>query len=100
MSTFVMLTQLNGSEVKSAKSYEKLEKDVVEAIQNDCPDVKWLTNLATMGPYDYVDIFEAPDIDEAMKVGAIVRSKGNAKVEIWGAESWKRFKELMREIPA
>jgi hypothetical protein len=35
--------------------------------------VTWRANYAVLGPYDYLDIFETPDIEAAMKVSTIVR---------------------------
>jgi uncharacterized protein with GYD domain len=38
-----------------------------------------------LGAYDYVDIFEAADIEVAMKVSTIVRTFGHAHTEVWPA---------------
>jgi GYD domain len=62
--------------------------------------VKWLANYAVLGPYDYLDIFEAPDIEAAMKISAIVRTLGHARTEVWAATEWKRFKEIVRGLPS
>ncbi len=99
MATFIMLTRLAPEAAKSPQSLEQLEKQVMEKIRADVPEVKWLHNFAILGPYDYVDIFEAPDIEAATKVSTLVRIYGHATSEIWAATEWSRFKELMHSMP-
>ena len=99
MATFIMLTRLNTDAVKSPQRLEQLERDVVRRIEKDCADVKWVGSYAVLGPYDYVDIFTAPDIDAAMRVSALVRTFGHAQTEVWAAAEWSRFKELVRSLP-
>lgn len=52
-----------------------------------------------LGPYDYLDIFKAPDIAAATKVATAVRTFGHANTEVWGATEWEEFKELVRYLP-
>jgi uncharacterized protein with GYD domain len=98
MLTFVMLTRLSGKESFSEENLIDLEKKVKEQIKTSCPKVKWIANYAILGPVDYLDVFEAPDHDTAMKVALLIRSFGHASTEIWGAKEWKQFKALMREL--
>ena len=51
-----------------------------------------------MGPYDDIDILEAPDLANAAQVSAQVRAFGHAHTEIWGAMEWARFKEAVRAL--
>lgn len=99
MATFIMLTRLNTDAVKSPRRLEQLERDVVGRIEKDCSDVKWGASYAVLGPYDYVDIFTAPDIEAAMRVSALVRTFGHAQTEVWAAAEWDRFKALLRSLP-
>ncbi len=99
MATFILLTRLNTDAVKSPQRLEQLEREVVDCIGKNCPDVKWVSSYAILGPYDYVDIFIAPDIEAAMRVSTLIRTFGHAWTEVWAATEWNRFKELVRSLP-
>jgi uncharacterized protein with GYD domain len=100
MLTFIMLTRLNTEAVQSPSALEKLEREAMSRVQAQCPDVKWICSYAALGPYDYVDIFQANDIDAAAKVSTLIRSFGHAHTEIWPATEWEHFKQIVRELPA
>ena len=97
MSTYVMLTKLTPETVKSPSDLKGLEKKVIERIHKELPQVKWMNSFAILGPCDYLDIFEAPDEEQAAKVAMLMRSFGHARTEIWTALKWERFEQL---IPA
>lgn len=99
MSTFVMLTRLSGESIRSPKTLEELERRVMERIRSECPQVDWVHNFAILDPYDYLDIFSAPDLDTAFKVATIVRTFGHAQTEVWAATEWKAFKDMVRHLP-
>jgi uncharacterized protein with GYD domain len=77
---------------------ETLERETVRRIRAECPDVEWVNNCAVFGPYDYLDIFHAPDIETAAKVATLVRIHGSAHTETWPALEWDRFKEIVRGL--
>ena len=37
-------------------------------------NVEWVSSYAILGPYDYLDVFRAPNVDAACKVSTLVRS--------------------------
>ncbi|HTO60431.1 MAG TPA: GYD domain-containing protein [Bradyrhizobium sp.] len=98
MTTFIMLTRLNPDAVRSPRSLEQLERDVMKRIREECPDVEWLNSYAVLGPYDYLDVFIADDVETAAKISALIRSFGHAQTEIWTATEWDRFKEIVRTL--
>lgn len=95
MATYAMLTRLTPEAVKAPADLKRLEKAVSERVRKECPQVKWVGNYAILGPYDYLDIFEAPDEMVAAKVVSIVRSFGHAQTETWTALPWERFEQAI-----
>jgi uncharacterized protein with GYD domain len=93
MAQYVVLTRVAPEAVQKPEGLLDLEKQVKERVASECPDVRWTANLAVMGPYDYLDIFEAPDNETAMRVSTIIRSVGNATTELWPVTSWDQFRD-------
>jgi len=91
MASFVMLTRLGHDAAKSSASLVDLSHRAMEKIRSECPHVAWKASYVVLGPADYLDIFEAPDIGSALKVAAIIRSFGHASTEIWAATEWEEF---------
>ncbi len=98
MATFIMLTRLGPDAARSPQALEQLERNAMEKVRQDCPDVEWVCNYAVLGPYDYLDIFLAKDIETAARVSTLIRTFGHAHTEIWAATEWDRFKEIVRGL--
>jgi len=96
---FVMLTRLSPGALRSPESLEELETKAAEQIRTKCPRVEWVHNFALLGPYDYLDIFHAPDLETAMQVSTIIRTYGQGTTEVWSATEWSKYKELVRNLP-
>lgn len=98
MPTYVMLTRLEHNSVEQPGNLQHLERKVMDRIHEDCPDVTWASSYAVLGPYDYLDVFDAPDHETATKVSTIIRTYGHAQTEVWGATQWDKFKDLVQSI--
>ncbi|HEU5360916.1 MAG TPA: GYD domain-containing protein [Candidatus Deferrimicrobiaceae bacterium] len=98
MPTYIMLTRISPEAVSGPKFVEKLEKKVSERIKKNCPEVTWKSSYSILGPYDYLDIFEAPDGESATKVALLVRSYGHGTTETWVATPWDRYVELAKDV--
>jgi uncharacterized protein with GYD domain len=98
MPHYVMLTRLTPEAVRTPTDLKKLEAAVSERVRRDCPEVKWVKSYAILGPYDYLDIFEAPNEEVAARVVMIVRSYGHGQTETWTAVPWERFESLISTI--
>jgi uncharacterized protein with GYD domain len=100
MATYAMLTRLSPEALTRPDTVAELNKRVEDRIKQLCPEVEWLANYAVLGPYDYLDIFEAPDSDTATKVSLLVRSFGHATTETWLVTPWERFMNLAQGLQA
>jgi uncharacterized protein with GYD domain len=68
------------------------------AIERKCPGVRWIAHYTLLGPYDFLDIYEAPNEEVAAKVSLITLSEGALKAESWTAIPYQRFLELVEEV--
>jgi uncharacterized protein with GYD domain len=100
VAAYILLTRLYPDAVKRPESFEQLNQSVSEQIRKECPDTKWLASFLVLGPYDYLDIFEAPDNEAAARVALIIRSFGHGTTEIWPAVAWERFREITLSLVA
>ncbi len=98
MGTYVLLTKLTPDVTRDIKDREKIGKQWMDRVHRTCPGVKWTAHYALLGPYDFMDIFEAPNEEVAAKVSMITLSTGASKTESWAAIPYHRFLELVKEI--
>jgi len=98
MPTFAMLTRVAPGTAATPLSLPHLERRVMEHVERDCPGVKWQKSWAVVGGYDYLDVFEAPDLESALEVAVIVRTYGCASTELWPIVEWPRFKQILEQV--
>lgn len=98
MPVFVLMTRLAPESLHDAKGRRAAGKDWLRKVKSACPDVKWLNHYALLGPYDFIDIYEAPDSDTAHKVSLISRSEGALTAESWQAMPYDRFLKVLEDV--
>jgi uncharacterized protein with GYD domain len=98
MTTYVMLTKLSPEALTRPDAVAELNQQLEQHIKQECPGVKWLANYAVLGPYDYLDIFDAPDSETATKVALLVRSFGHATTETWVATPWEQYAQMATSL--
>ncbi|HEX5684805.1 MAG TPA: GYD domain-containing protein [Ideonella sp.] len=96
---FIMQTQVSADALHQPKSLQTLERHVADQLREHCPDVKWISSYAVLGPCDYIDVFEAPDVESATRVSVLVRSYGRAHSQVWPALAWQDFKNVVQQLP-
>ncbi len=78
MPIYVMLTTLTDEGMKTLKHrperIKEVDKEVMERF-----GVKILAQYAVMGPYDFVNIIEAPDNDTVVKMAIELGSRGTIR---------------------
>ena len=98
MATFILLTKLSSASLGSPGKRETIGRKWFEEVKKKCPEVKWIDRYALLGPFDFMDIYEAPDQEVAAKVSMITMSKGAVEAETWTALPYKRFLEVAKQL--
>ena len=98
MPTFVLMTRLRPESVHDAHGRREMGKGWLKKVQTLCPQVTWIAHYAILGPYDFMDIYEAPDVETAHKVSLISRSEGALSAESWQALPYERFLQLLTQV--
>lgn len=98
MPTFVLMTRLAADSMHDARGRRAMGKDWLEKVQAACPEVTWLSHYALLGPYDFMDLYEAPDVETAHKVSLISRSEGALTAESWPAMSYDGFLKVFETV--
>jgi len=83
VAAYALLTKLSPEALTKPESVVELNAHVAKRINAKCPSVKWVSNDSVLGPYDDLDIFEAPDVKTATQIALIVCSFGHATTETW-----------------
>ena len=78
MPVFVMLTTLTDEGAKTLKHKPQRIKEVDREVMEKF-GVKIIAQYAVMGPYDFVNILEAPDNDTVVKMAIELSSRGTIR---------------------
>jgi len=98
MPMFVLMTRLAPESLQDAPGRRAMGKEWLKKVRATCPDVKWLAHYALLGPYDFMDLYEAPDIETAHRVSILSRAEGALIAESWQALNYDRFLEILEEV--
>jgi len=83
MATYIMLSRLTDEGAKTIKQNPARIKEVNKEIEG--LGVKVLSQYATLGPYDFVNIIEAPDNETVARVSIELSSRGSVRIETLAA---------------
>ena len=100
MPTYVLMTKLSPELLGDPSRRREIGREWKRAVDRLCPEVTWVAHYALLGPYDFMDIYEAPTPEVATKVSLITQASGALKAESWGAISYGHYLELAQEIGA
>ncbi|MCP4901036.1 MAG: GYD domain-containing protein [bacterium] len=98
MPRFVQMTRLAPESVRDAEVRRAMGRQWLKKVKISCPEVKWIAHYAILGPYDFMDIYEAPTVEVAHKVSLISRAEGAVTAENWQALPYDQFLELLEEV--
>ena len=98
MATYILVSRLSPELTKDLKKRAEIGRKWIERVRKNCPDVKFLAHYALLGPYDFLDIYEAPNEKSAAKVSMISLSGGAVAAESWTAIPYKKFLDLIKDL--
>jgi uncharacterized protein with GYD domain len=78
MATFILLTNLTDEGAKTIKSHPERIKAVDKELEE--MGIHVANQWATLGPYDFVNVVEAPDIQTIARVSANLVSRGTIRI--------------------
>lgn len=81
-----------------ARGVRRTGKEWLQKVKASCPDVRFLSHYAILGPYDFMDIYDAPDSETAHKVSLISRAEGAVSAESWQALPYDRFLKVLESV--
>lgn len=100
MPTFVLMTRMATDSLKDPGGRRAMGREWMKKVGRACPDVKWIAHYAILGPYDFMDIYEAPDVETAHRVSLLSRAEGAVAAESWQALPYERFLKVLEEVEA
>ena len=98
MPTFVLMTKLAPSAMHDSDGREKLGRAWLEKVKERVPGVRFSAHYAIFGPYDFMDIYDAPDAEASQRVALISRSEGAVSVETWQAVAYDQFLKMLAKV--
>ena len=83
MPTFILLSTLSSQGVQTLRS----NPDRLREVNRDVEELgaKVLHQWATLGPYDFVNVVEAPDAGTIARVSVALGARGSAKLQTLSA---------------
>jgi len=100
MGTYVLATRVNPERMGTVERLHEIDALVRNQVATHYPTVRWITSYALLGPFDFLDVFDAPDDATANQVAAIVQSFGYVTTEIWTAVPRERLRRPVTKSPS
>ncbi len=78
MATYIMLSSITPQGAKTIKSRPERIKEVNKEVEG--MGGKVVAQYATLGPYDFVTVLEAPDNETAAKISLEIGARGSVSI--------------------
>lgn len=94
MPLFVLMTKASPELLQDPRGRKEAGNEWKHEVERKCPTVRWVAHYALLGPYDFMDIYEAPDIETATQVSYISLRGGACDAESWPAIPYDQYLKL------
>ncbi len=98
MPTYVLMTKLSSVGMHDPKGRRRAGQEWKRKVEERCPGVRWRSHFALLGPWDFIDIYEAPDQETAFKVSILSRELGALVAESWPALDYERYLPVIESV--
>ncbi len=98
MSMYVLMTKLSPTALKDPRGRRRAGQEWKAKVEKLVPGIRWMAHYALLGPYDFMDVYEAPDEGAAMRVSLLSRELGAAEAESWPAMAYETFLPLAEQV--
>jgi uncharacterized protein with GYD domain len=89
MPVFIMLTRLTSNGVKTLKDNPSRVQEVNKEVEQ--LGVKVLSQWATLGEYDFVNVIDAPDLETVARVSVTLGARGSTRIQTLPALEIEEF---------
>jgi uncharacterized protein with GYD domain len=96
MPIYILATKLQNPDLFERRKEQG--EHFLKLVREKVPSIKWVAHYAILGPYDFIDIFEAENEHEAAKVSLLSRSAGATFAESWTAISYPNFLKIIEDL--
>ena len=98
MPMFALMTRLAPGALHDAEGRRRTGKEWLQKVKATCPAVRWTAHYAILGPYDFMDIYEAPDAETAHTVSILSRAGGAVSVESWQLLPYDDYLKVLEKV--
>ena len=98
MPRYVLMTRLSPPALRDADVRRSTGRQWLDRVKEKCPEVKWVSHYAILGPYDFMDLYDAPDAETAQKVSLLSRAEGAVAAESWQALPYEQYLNALEDI--
>ena len=98
MARFMMLTRILPGACGEENSLARIGERIRQAIGSAPDRARIIETYVVLGPWDLVNILEAPDGESAARVEEFVNGLGCTVSEVLVATPWERFKQLSLDL--
>ncbi len=93
MPTYIMLTSLTAQGLQTLKANPERLREVNHDVEE--LGAKVLHQWATLGPFDFVNVVEAPDAATMAKISVAIGARGSTNMQSYEAFDVDEFLELV-----
>ncbi len=98
MPTYVLVTKLSPTALRDPRGRRRAGQEWKAKVEKLVPGIRWKAHYALLGPYDFMDVYEAADDAAAMRVSLLTRELGAASAESWPAVAYDDFLPLAEQV--